>query len=76
LEYQDENLVPLTGSMRYCRERYDDYNVQDSNTTQAQKMELKNNEKKDTNALFYIQQVLNESLFPRIMEEGRQKKSW
>ena len=39
---------------------------------QAQKMELKDNQKKNVKALLYIQQTLDKTLFSRIMDDAKQ----
>lgn len=44
--------------------------------TAAQKNEMKECRKKDTKALFYIQQALEVSIFPRIMGVASSKEAW
>ncbi|XP_074362600.1 uncharacterized protein LOC141702909 [Apium graveolens] len=47
-----------------------------TNLTNAQKEALKETRKKDANALFFIQQAISESLFPRIMRVATAKEAW
>ena len=44
--------------------------------TQAQKDQLKDNKKKDSKALFLIQQAVHESIFPRIAAATKSKEAW
>lgn len=44
--------------------------------TQAKKDELKEKKKKDAKALFFIQQAMNDSVFPRISAATRSKQAW
>ena len=44
--------------------------------TAAQRNEMKENKKKDAKALFYIQQALDETVFPRIMGASTSKEAW
>ena len=67
MKHQDENLVPLQKLWDFVENMYDKYDVQDSSTTQTQKM--------DVNVLLYIQQALNETLFSRIIEVRKAKKT-
>ncbi|XP_074363067.1 uncharacterized protein LOC141703433 [Apium graveolens] len=47
-----------------------------TNLTNAQKEALKETKKKDAKALFFIQQAISESLFPRIMRVAMTKEAW
>ncbi|XP_074324291.1 uncharacterized protein LOC141661204 [Apium graveolens] len=47
-----------------------------ANLTNAQKEALKETKKKDAKALFFIQQAISESLFPRIMRVATAKEAW
>ncbi|XP_074324289.1 uncharacterized protein LOC141704917 [Apium graveolens] len=47
-----------------------------ANLTNAQKEALKETKKKDAKALFFIQQAISESLFPRIMRVTMTKEAW
>ena len=44
--------------------------------SQAQKGIPKENKKKDSNALFLIQQAMEESIFPQVAEATRSKHAW
>ena len=44
--------------------------------TQAHKDFLKNNHKKDVNALSLIQQAMDDSIFPRIASVTKSKEAW
>ena len=44
--------------------------------TTAQKSELKDKQKKDARALFFIQQGVNEALFPKVMGATTSKDTW
>ena len=43
---------------------------------QAQKDLLKENKKKDAKTLFFIQQAMEESIFPRVAAATRSKHAW
>ena len=47
-----------------------------ANLTNAQKEALKETKKKDAKALFFIQQAISDSLFPRIMRVTTAKEAW
>jgi hypothetical protein len=44
--------------------------------SQAEKDLLKENKKKDSKALFFIQQAMEESIFPKIAAATRSKQTW
>jgi hypothetical protein len=44
--------------------------------SQAEKDLLKENKKKDSKALFFIQQAMQESIFPKVVAATRSKQAW
>jgi hypothetical protein len=44
--------------------------------SQAEKDLLKENKKKDSKALFFIQQAMEESIFPKVVAATRSKQAW
>ena len=53
-----------------------EYDTQEGRVTAAQKNEMKENRKKDAKSLFYIQQALDETIFPRIMGATTSNEAW
>ena len=51
--------------------------LEDTSTlTVAQKKELKENKQKDSRALFYLQQAVDDTIFPRIICATSAKQAW
>ncbi|XP_074363066.1 uncharacterized protein LOC141704626 [Apium graveolens] len=69
---QDENTFPISRLVGFSEKGYDE----SANLTNAQKEALKETKKKDAKALFFIQQAISESLFPRIMRVTMTKEAW
>jgi len=47
-----------------------------STLTTTQKKELKENKQKDSRALYVLQQAVDNTIFPRIMDATNEKDAW
>lgn len=55
---------------------YAEPNDQDTRSTTEQQAELKEKQKKEAKALYFIQQALDDTIFPRILAATTSKAAW